>query len=139
MGHGDEILLADAHYPGDTLGQQVIRADGLAIADLLAAILPLFPLDNYSDAPLAMMAAVPGDALDSDVEKAYRSAIATSGLDASVEKLRIERVERFAFYQRSRSCHAIVMTGEMAKYGNLILKKGLANIQLTQPCSHAGA
>lgn len=128
MGHGDQILLADAHYPGDTLGKQVIRADGLGIPDLLAAILPLFPLDRYTDAPLAMMAAVPGDALDPAVEKAYRRAIATGGLDASVENLRIERVERFAFYERSRSCYAIVMSGEMAKYGNIILQKGLANI-----------
>ena len=128
MGHGDEILLADAHYPGDTLGKQVIRADGLSITELLAAILPLLPLDSYVDAPLAMMAAVPGDALDPEVEKAYRAAITSTGLDAHPESLLIERVERFTFYERSRSCYAIVMTGERAKYGNIILKKGLANL-----------
>ena len=128
MGHGDEILLADAHYPGETLGRQVIRADGLGIPDLLGAILPLFPLDSYTDAPLAMMAAVAGDTLDPAVEKAYRTAMATAGLDASQASLPVERVERFAFYERSRSCYAIVMTGETAKYGNLILKKGLANL-----------
>jgi L-fucose mutarotase len=125
MGHGDEILLADAHYPGDTFGKQVVRADGLGIPDLLAAILPLFPLDTYAEASLAMMAAVPGDALDPDVEKAYRGAMAEVGVKADIT---IERVERFAFYERSKSCYAIVMTGEMAKYGNIILKKGLANI-----------
>lgn len=125
MGHGDEVLLADAHYPGDTLGRQVIRADGLGIPDLLTAILPLFPLDSYVAAPLAMMAAVPGDALDPGVEQAYRAAITAAGRDASADRLSIERVERFAFYQRSRACYAIVMTGECAKYGNLILKKGL--------------
>ena len=41
MGHGDEIVLADAHFPGESLGRPVIRADGLQIADLLDAILPL--------------------------------------------------------------------------------------------------
>lgn len=125
MGHGDEILLADAHYPGDTFGKQVIRADGLGIPELLSAISPLFPLDSYVEAPLAMMAAVPGDALDPEVEKTYRAAIVAAGADGETA---IERVERFAFYERSRSCYAIVMTGETAKYGNLILKKGLANI-----------
>lgn len=125
MGHGDEILLADAHYPGDTLGRQVIRADGLGIAELLNAISPLFPLDTYVDAPLAMMAAVPGDPLDPQVEKDYLAAIATADAGA---KPTIERVERFAFYERSKSCFAIVMTGETAKYGNIILKKGHANI-----------
>jgi len=125
MGHGDEILLADAHYPGDTLGRQIIRADGLRIPSLLSAILPLFPLDTFVEAPLFMMAPVPGDELDPEVEKAYRATIAATGLD---EGIAIGRIERFAFYERSKSCYAIAMTGETAKYGNIILKKGLANI-----------
>ncbi|MDQ8209375.1 L-fucose mutarotase [Coraliomargarita sp. SDUM461003] len=125
MGHGDEILLADAHFPGDSFGQRVIRADGLGIPQLLEAILPLLPLDPYVDAPLAMMAAVPGDSLDPTVEEAYRKAIGKAGVDLNVN---IERVERFAFYDRAKTNYAVVMTGEMAKYGNLILKKGLANI-----------
>jgi len=28
MGHGDEIVLGDAHFPAATLGRRVIRADG---------------------------------------------------------------------------------------------------------------
>ena len=28
MGHGDEIVLADAHFPGERMGRPVIRADG---------------------------------------------------------------------------------------------------------------
>jgi L-fucose mutarotase len=126
MGHGDEILFADAHYPGYSFGREVIRADGLGIPDLLAATLPLFPLDPYVEAPLAMMAAVPGDALDPDVEASYRRACEAGGIDSEVK---IERIERFAFYERSRDCFAVVMTGEMAKYGNIILKKGLANLR----------
>ena len=125
MGHGDEILLADAHFPGDRLGQRVVRADGLKTPDLLEAVLPLFPLDTFVAAPLIMMAPVPGDSLDPSVEAAYRKAIVQAGADAESP---IERVERFAFYERAKACFGIVMTGEMAKYGNLILKKGLANI-----------
>ncbi len=48
MGHGDEIVLADAHFPGETFNSRVLRADGLKIADLLAAILPLFFHVKYS-------------------------------------------------------------------------------------------
>ena len=55
MGHGDEIVIADAHFPGHTFSDTVIRADGLLIPDLLAAIMPLWDLDQYVDAPLAMM------------------------------------------------------------------------------------
>lgn len=125
MGHGDEILLADAHYPGDTYGKRVIRADGLGIPSLLTAILPLFPLDTYVEAPIAMMEAVPGDDLDSGVEKSFRAAMSASGVNTEIE---IERINRFDFYERSKQCFAIVMTSEMAKYGNIILKKGHANI-----------
>ena len=31
MGHGDEIILADAHFPGHSVNTRVIRADGLII------------------------------------------------------------------------------------------------------------
>jgi L-fucose mutarotase len=31
MGHGDEIVFADAHFPGDSFNARVIRADGLPI------------------------------------------------------------------------------------------------------------
>ena len=38
MGHGDEIVLADANFPSSSIGQRVIRADGIGTAELLAAI-----------------------------------------------------------------------------------------------------
>ena len=75
MGHGDEIVLADAHFPGESCNNTVIRADGLRVADLLDAILPLLKLDGYVDAPVMMMAAVPGDELDPTVEESYRAAV----------------------------------------------------------------
>ena len=75
MGHGDEIVLADAHFPGESCNDYVLRADGLRIADLLDAVLPLFVLDAYVDEPLIMMKAEPGDTLDPAVENAYRAAI----------------------------------------------------------------
>ena len=31
MGHGDEIVLADAHFPGHSVNDLVIRADGLLL------------------------------------------------------------------------------------------------------------
>lgn len=61
MGHGDEIIFSDAHFPAHSMGPQVIRADGLRVSDLLQAIIPLFELDSYAP-PVVMMAAVEGDA-----------------------------------------------------------------------------
>ena len=91
-------MLADAHFPGESLGPRVIRADGLRVADLLDAILPLFVLDTYVAHPIAMMDAVPGDALDPQVEARYRAAIDRHAPGTPP----IARIERFAFYDRAR-------------------------------------
>ncbi len=124
MGHGDEIVLADAHYPGETFNKNIIRADGLKISNLLLAIMPLFELDQYVDCPLIMMEAVKGDALDPVVEASYLNSITPY---CSRNNL-LSRIERFAFYERSKNAFAIVMTGETAKYGNIILKKGVTPV-----------
>ena len=121
MGHGDEIVLADAHFPGETYGKRVLRADGLRIPDLLDAILPLFALDTYVESPLIMMSAVSGDQLDPAVEASYRQAV-DKHWPATPPILRIDR---FDFYERTKQAFAALMTGETAKYGNIILKKGV--------------
>ena len=121
MGHGDEIVLADAHFPGETYGKRVLRADGLKIPDLLDAILPLFILDNYVESPLIMMAAVSGDQLDPVVETSYRQSIDKHWPNTPP----IQRIDRFDFYDRAKQAFAILMTGETVKYGNIILKKGV--------------
>ena len=124
MGHGDEIVLGDAHFPGHSLGVGVVRADGVRIAALLDAVLPLFELDAYVETPVVMMDAVPGDRLDPAVEAAYRAAI-----DRHAPKTPpIARVERSAFYEQARRAFAVVMTGDTAKYGNVILKKGVTPV-----------
>jgi len=121
MGHGDEILLADAHFPAETFNNNVLRADGVQVDTLLEGIIPLFQLDQYSEKPLVMMEAVLGDELDPNVEMKYMSAIAKSLSDQP----QIERMERFDFYSRVKNCYAVVLTGETAKYGNIILTKGV--------------
>jgi L-fucose mutarotase len=120
MGHGDEIILADAHFPGHSFNDQVLRTDGVKITTLLDGILPLFELDSYDD-PLIMMQAVEGDSLDPSVESSYRAEIEKHAPDAP----EVIRIGRFEFYDRAEKATAVVMTGEIAKYGNIILKKGV--------------
>lgn len=119
MGHGDEIILADAHFPGHSFNERVLRADGVDVGTLLRGIIPLFELDSYAQ-PLVMMAAVEGDELDPTVEQRYRKALFGSAPGPD-----ISRIDRFAFYDRAKAAFAVVMTGEVAKYGNILLKKGV--------------
>ena len=87
---------------------------------MLAGIIPLFELDAYAT-PVIMMEAVPGDTLDPSVEARYRKALGYDGI--------IERVERFAFYERAKKAYAVVLSGEVAQYGNIILKKGVTPVE----------
>lgn len=124
MGHGDEIILADAHFPAETFNKNVLRSDGIRIPDLLSAILPLFELDQYVENPLIMMSAVEGDFLDPNVEQEYLKSIQIS----NPKRISVQRIDRFEFYDRAKTAFAVVMTGELAKYGNIILKKGVTPI-----------
>ena len=118
MGHGEELILSDAHFPAQAFNSTVIRADGLSVTTLLDALLPLFELDSYAD-PLVMMQAVEGDQLDPNVEEAYRKVIEKHVPHAPDTV----RIDRFAFYDRAKEATAVVVTGELAKYGNIIIKK----------------
>lgn len=120
MGHGDEIVLADANFPGAGIAKRLTRADGLSVVTMLQAILPLFPLDSYAD-PLVMMDASPGDCIDPSVEADYMQVVRRYQPDIPVPL----RIERNMFYERARHAFCVVVTGEGRSYGNLILKKGV--------------
>jgi len=126
-GHGDEIVLADAHFPTSSIcrsGPREIRADGHNIPALLEAILKLFPLDAYVQYPVAVM-----DLVDADKKREFKVPVWTvyaAIVDRIEEKhIEYEKVERFQFYERAKKAFAVVHTGETAQYGNIILKKGL--------------
>ncbi|NLU28542.1 MAG: L-fucose mutarotase [Bacteroidales bacterium] len=120
MGHGDEIVLGDANFPGCSLSTNVIRADGLSGAVLLKAILELFPLDTYSEHSVFLMEVTPGDDYKPDVWEEYKEILSASG-----EPFSIGHLERFAFYDRAKTTFAVIASGEEALYANIILKKGV--------------
>ena len=68
-----------------------------------------------------MMAPVEGDHLDASVEARYSEIVKIHAPQTPA----ISRLERFAFYDEAAGAFAVVMTGDTAKYGNLILTKGV--------------
>lgn len=127
MGHGDEIVLADAHFPAHSVNANVIRADGVPIAELLDGVLPLLALDTYVQDPVVMMATVAGDEVDPAVQARYRAAVDRHQPATPP----IVFIPRFDFYARARQGFAVVATGETAKYGNILLKKGVTPLPPT--------
>lgn len=121
MGHGDEIVFADANFPAASNAARLIRADGHAIPDLLRAVLSLFPLDTYVPHPVCLMAVVAGDTAQTPIWNEYQNIVN----EYENRPIAIEKIERFAFYDRAKQAYAIVATGESALYANIILKKGV--------------
>ena len=118
MGHGDEIVISDAHFPAYSICDNVVRADAVSSPAMMTAILKLMELDQYVDQPVMLMEPVPGDAVDPELLGEIKSSL---GKDAS----RIGYIERFAFYERAKKAFAVVVTGECRIYGNIIVKKGV--------------
>lgn len=120
MGHGDEIVLADANFPSVSHAKRLVRAYGLAIPPLLDAILALFPLDCYVAKPVVLMGLEPQDTVVPAIWTEYQALLEAHQVQASG----IDYVSRQQFYRRARRAFAIVATGESAMYGNILLKKG---------------
>ena len=125
MGHGDEIVIADANFPAETVAKMLIRVPGIDAVSLCEAILDVFPLDTYSQYPAALM-----DLTDSDKKKGMPVPEIWSEYEqilsgVSGKQVEIELMERYAFYERAKNAFAVIQTGEEKQYGNLILVKGV--------------
>lgn len=118
MGHGDELVISDAHFPAHSISSNVVRADAVGSPEMMKAILKLIELDQYVDKPVMLMQPVPGDSIDAELLAEIKAAL---GKDAE----RIDYIERFAFYERAKKSFAVIVSGETRIYGNIIIKKGV--------------
>jgi L-fucose mutarotase len=124
MGHGDEIVLADANFTAHTLasGKRVLRLPGVGLRDACAAVLALLPLDPMVAQPVAYMQV--GDTPAGYRSELQREVIAL--IEALTEPATVcEAMERFAFYERVKGAFAIVQTGELQPWANFVFKKGV--------------
>jgi len=121
MGHGDELVIGDGNFPAASMAQRLVRSDGNGVPELLDAILKLFPLDQYVERPVALMAVVPGDSYQPVIWNDYREIVRQHEPQFG----EFEYEERFAFYERARKAYAVLASSEKALYANIILKKGV--------------
>ncbi len=125
MGHGDEIVIADANFTATTLaaGKPVVHLPGVGVQRTCEAVLSVLPLDEGVAQPVAYMQV-------SDTPEGYRSALQRRVIGRLAEAgwardSQCEAMERFSFYERVKRAHAIVLTGELQPYANFLLKKGV--------------
>lgn len=122
MGHGDEIVIADANFPSASVAAHTTMKRELHLncdaVRAMRALLTLLPLDEHEPNPVLSMQVVDHpDAIPAPVAEASRvlapQSVAPHGL------------ERFAFYARAKTAFAIIRTAETRHYGNFILRKGV--------------
>ncbi len=117
MGHGDEIAVVDANFPGTSTAQHLIRLDGISVTRATQAVVSVMPLDDFVDVPAVTMEVVGNPDEVPPAVAELRAVVGDRGACGTLE--------RFAFYDRAKECFAIVQTGETRLYGNIILKKGV--------------
>ena len=120
MGHGDDIVIADANFPAGFMGPKVIRADGVDAVAMTEAILAHMPLDTFVPESAWRMEVVGDPAAVPEVCATFQEVVHRLAGDFTVHSL-----ERFAFYERAKKAACIVATTEFRLYGNIILKKGV--------------
>jgi L-fucose mutarotase len=121
MGHGDDIVIVDAHFPAVSMAKRVIRLDGVSAPAALQAVLQLIPLDTFVDDPALRMEVVHDPNEVPEVQKEFQNVI-----DREEGKhIALAKIERYAFYERAKSAFAIIATGELRPYGCVIVKKGV--------------
>ncbi len=121
MGHGDEIAVVDANFPAESCARRLVRLDGLYATVVLEAIVSVLPIDTYVETPVNTMQVV-GDAdAVPEIVREFRDIVARH----ESQPVSFGTLERNAFYARSRAAFAIVSTGEVRLYGNILLTKGV--------------
>ena len=121
MGHGDELVIADANFPGESCGARIERLAGVNATEALKAILTVMPLDSYVEAPARTMQVVGDPEAVPEIVAEFQAII-----DETADKpVQIRGVERHAFYEEAKAAYCVVQTAETRLYGNIILSKGV--------------
>jgi L-fucose mutarotase len=123
MGHGDELAIVDANFPAASVARRLIHASGASAPEALDAILTVFPLDTFLRPAALTMQAVGNVGAVPEPVRDFAAVFARHGRGA----VDLGSLEREAFYARARGAYAVVRTGDLRAYGNILLVKGVVS------------
>lgn len=121
MGHGDVLGLVDRNFPAYRYGVPVIDLRGTDTEGAARALLQVFPLDGFVDAPVHRMEI--DDEPDTITEAT--TALARAAHEAEGSEVTITSLERFDFYEQAKGATAFVHTSETVPYSCYLLRKGV--------------
>lgn len=125
MGHGDDLIIADTNFPSDSVARQttigkLLRIDRPA-ADVVEAVLSVYPLDTFVDDATARMEVVgAADEILPVMTEVQAKIDAANG-----SPLPMISIERYEFYDRAKQAYAVIQTHERRFYGCFAFRKGV--------------
>jgi len=123
MGHGDVVAVVDANFPAARVaaqgGARLVILPGATSPELLRAVLALLPLDDFEPECSWTMQVVGDSAAVPAPVAEFTAALKAAGEKAPAA------LERFAFYERAKGAFVILQSGELRKYGNILVRKGV--------------
>jgi L-fucose mutarotase len=123
MGHGDDLIIADTNFPSDSVARETVLGEVLRIdrsaADVIRAVLSLYPIDTFVDDAAARMQVVGEPNKILPVMEEVQAQV------SAVNGPKLIEIERFAFYDRSKKAYAVIQTGERRFYGCFAFRKGV--------------
>lgn len=122
MGHGDDLIVADANFPAEAIARQTVHGRPLRIdADIvrvMKAVLSVMPVDTFVDDAFGRMEVVGKPDELPDVQREVGQLIEGTGT-------KMVAIERFAFYDRARKAYAVIQTQERRFYADFAVRKGV--------------
>jgi L-fucose mutarotase len=126
MGHGDEVVIVDAHYPADVAARssvygKLLRMDGVGVPEAVRAVLSVLILDAFVDHPVERME------VDGKPEEmpAVQREVQVEIERAVGQPLKLAAIPRQVFYERAKKAYCVIITGESRGWGCFIFRKGV--------------
>ena len=124
MGHGDDLIIADTNFPSDSVARETVLGEVLRIdataAEVVRAVLSLFPLDTFVDDSAARMEVVDEPKTILPVMQEVQNEVLSVGGPKEMMS-----IERYSFYERAKKAYAVIQTGERRFYGCFAFRKGV--------------
>jgi L-fucose mutarotase len=126
MGHGDEVVIVDAHYPADVAARssvygKLLRMDGVTVPVAIRAVLSVLILDTFVEHPAERMEI---DGKPNDVPAVQQEA--QFEVDRAVGRTQtLAAIPRQVFYERAKKAYCVIISGESRGWGCFIFRKGV--------------
>lgn len=126
MGHGDRVVICDAHFPADSVAREtslgrLLRIDNVSAERAAAAVLSVMPLDSFIDDAAIRMEVVGNPSEIPPVQQEVQAAIDT----AEGKSWPLKGIDRYAFYDIAKSSYCVIATGDTRFFGCFIFTKGV--------------